>query len=385
MISYQKVYKLRSWSANFAIDLASWRIGIYYERMAWSLTFYVGPLSLSLERPDWESERSLPSWTVLRIIVNRWQTEIRVEISVHQMLIGYAMADRGDHGIYLGACDIQIEIGKFWRHECPSMLTIQALMTHAVGLRLQERQEINGLANPDNLSIVVQVLGGVIPQWAIPYNNMDKRFDAEFIIIRGVPSFHSKGGIPLHGLRVFSSKTRVILSATSADAALDGGVVLPWTDLHIRAKDEDLDLVGEALAAVFSGNLLIGVDWADLLLTAGAVRPYGGIGSAVVIQDAPEKDTVSLLHAALARFEENSFKSGLVLIQLVSQPDEAIWNLDGFNALASHVLDLAGNRNTIFTTAMKATRSVFILIAFRLRDNHRFYSGKTVLDDSLGS
>ena len=257
--------------------------------------------------------------------------------------------------------------------------------TAAIGLRLWEREGMAGLACPPNLSLIVQTLGGSLPQWVAPSDTLDERYDAEFIIIHDALSSEGLSRVPLHGLRAFSTKRRVIFSSTSIDAARDGNTELPRADLHIKAKDEDLDLVAEALAAVFSGNLLIGLDWADLLRTAGAVRPYGGIGSAVVIQEAPGKDTVSLLHAALARFNANGFNGGLVLLQLVSQTDESTWNLDGFDATSSHVLDLAGKRDAIITATMNATRSVLVLMAFQLRDNHRFYSGKPAPDETLGS
>jgi hypothetical protein len=73
----------------------------------------LGPLTINIEREDWAS-LPLPCFTLARLIIERWRTEIRLDASAQQMLAGYSMVDRRHQGAYLGACDIQIEIGNDW-------------------------------------------------------------------------------------------------------------------------------------------------------------------------------------------------------------------------------------------------------------------------------
>lgn len=228
-----------------------------------------------------------------------------------------------------------------------------------VGLRLWKRESMAGLARPPNLSLIVQTLGGELPQWVAPSDTKDEQCDAEFIILRNVPSFHGAGNVVVQALQIFSPKTRVILSSAAMGATLDGGVGLPRADLHIKARDFDLDLVGEALAAVLAGNLLIGVEWADLLLTAGAVRPFGVIGAAVVVEGIHDTSSVPLLHAALS-----SSDGGSLLVQLVSQADGAKFSLDAIDVFANQVFAPADKRNHCFTASLGTSCSATVLITF---------------------
>lgn len=234
----------------------------------------------------------------------------------------------------------------------------------AVGLRLWKRESMAGLARPPNLSLIVQTLGGELPQWIALSETKDEQCDAEFIIVRNVPSFPGADNVPVQVLQTFSPKTRVILSSASIGTTLDGGVSLPRADLHIKARALDLDLVGEALAAVLAGKLLIGVEWADLLLTAGAVRPFGVIGAAVVVEGIHDTSSVPLLHAA-----SSSSDRGSLLVQLLSQADSAKFSLDAIDVFASQVFAPAHKRNHCFTASLGASCSATVLITFNPATN----------------
>lgn len=234
----------------------------------------------------------------------------------------------------------------------------------AIGLRLWEREGMAGLANPPNLSLIVQTLGGELPQWVAPSDIKDEQCDAEFIIVRGLPTSHKTGNVPAPILRAFSSKTRVILSSAAMGAALNGRWGFPGIDLHIEAKDGDLDLVGEALAAVLPGNSLIGVDWADLLFIAGAAHPFVGIGSAVVVEGVHSPSSIPHLQVAVSQLDGDHFGGNLALIQLVSQSDETLLTLERLDAFASQVCSLAKRRIQLLTAVPNASRSATVLFTF---------------------
>ena len=237
-------------------------------------------------------------------------------------------------------------------------LPVDTPITPAVGLRLWKREGIASQAHHPTLSLVVQILGGGLPLWVTPS-------DAEFIIVRDGPQSRGEGSIPIQRLRPFSAKTRVILLSPSVDAALDGSVGLPRANLHIKARDADLDLIGEALAAVFSGNLLIGLDWVDLLCAAGSSYSNAGIGSAVVAEGICGASMILLLHNAVSSFIKDDFRGSFLLIQLVSQADEAMLTLEKIDAFAKETFSPVNERDCLLTAAMGISRSAVVMIAFK--------------------
>jgi hypothetical protein len=108
----------RSWFAVVGFDLGNWALGFGFDVAPTGFWINLGPLSVGAEReePPPESYDDLPdwSWTLRRIVIQKWKLETRLELDLNIWKFGYVMGDVHDHGLYFGPFNVQIEYDKFY-------------------------------------------------------------------------------------------------------------------------------------------------------------------------------------------------------------------------------------------------------------------------------
>jgi hypothetical protein len=93
----------------------AWLLGVAFNTEPRMLLLEFGPLYVVCER-DEQTGRGLGwGWTALRVTVERLKLDVRLDLDLNYWAIGYAAADRRDHGLYFGPINIQIETDKFYR------------------------------------------------------------------------------------------------------------------------------------------------------------------------------------------------------------------------------------------------------------------------------
>ena len=125
-------------------------------------------------------------------------------------------------------------------------------------------------------------------------------------------------GLP-NRLQAFCPTHRFIVADQALNDRFSQPGALRWADLRMDAQAENLDLVAEALARLGGGgDLLICVNWTDLLGIAGAGRRRTGHGRATVIDGVANDRLAAALHTELSRLHEEGFNGGLFVIQLLT-------------------------------------------------------------------
>jgi hypothetical protein len=93
----------------------SWLLGVAFDTEPRMLLLEFGPLYAVYERDELIGGGLGWGWTVLRVTVERFKLDVRLDIDLNYWAIGYAAADWRDHGVYFGPINVQIEIDKFYQ------------------------------------------------------------------------------------------------------------------------------------------------------------------------------------------------------------------------------------------------------------------------------
>jgi hypothetical protein len=107
----------KTWSAVAALDWSAWAVGFGFDTAPYGFWIDLGPVSVGIEQDDsTDAELWTFGLTLYRIVIRKWKLEVRFDFDLNIWKLGYVMADRHDHGIYLGPFNVQIEYDKFYNH-----------------------------------------------------------------------------------------------------------------------------------------------------------------------------------------------------------------------------------------------------------------------------
>lgn len=219
---------------------------------------------------------------------------------------------------------------------------------------------------PHQAEIVVQAVGCALPTWAKPRHRLVERPDLELMLLREA-AWAREGKPRPERLDAFTPQHRFVLHDRASESALAAKGALPWADLLVGADASDFEAVAEALALLLTGELLMCVDLADVLLAAGAGPRRTGRGRAVAIEGLGDEDTGAALAERRRALERHGFDGGLLLVQLVAERDRGQLTLDRLDRFAAAAIGVCDEQEhpVAFTATAGASRTAAILVAFR--------------------
>ncbi|HEV2606197.1 MAG TPA: hypothetical protein VGU24_21320 [Microvirga sp.] len=212
--------------------------------------------------------------------------------------------------------------------------------------------------------VVVQTIGGTLPPFAAPQAVLDEWPDAEVVILHEAPWVKGGEEVP-ERLQAFNPSSRAIVSDQAFDQPLSQEGTLPWADIWIDARAENLNVVAEALAALLVGEKLVCVGWTDLRAIGGVRKGQPTRGRAVVLDGVGDETLATSLHQELSRLAGEGFDGGWCLMQLVTPQDYALLTLEGLDQFAMRFRESDSERDLLLTAALNASRTAVVAVAFR--------------------
>jgi hypothetical protein len=115
-----KLHLSNQWSTAAGFDFSAWVVGFAFDNAPYWLRVNIGPLFAGIEQHG-SSMKSYDElwnfgWTLWHLVIPQWKLEVRFDVDLNIWRLGYMMADRHDHGIYVGPINIQIENDKFYSY-----------------------------------------------------------------------------------------------------------------------------------------------------------------------------------------------------------------------------------------------------------------------------
>lgn len=215
-------------------------------------------------------------------------------------------------------------------------------------------------------SVLVQAIGGPLPDWVRPRAILDRCPTVELVLLRAAPWIDGQDGRCPRRLLALSPLLRWVVHDTALENRLNGEGALPHASLRVSAEEGDLDTVALALAAYARGNeRLMGCDLSDIAAATGAGGDLTADGRAVVVAGQGDAAVGARLRDALGALTAEGYSGGRLLLQLLRKRDFPTFTLERFDACITAAC--ADDAECVWiATAMPAhDRTALALIAFR--------------------